>query len=124
MDNPATTTDLTNRGYVIPDGSPVAQTRLDEAWDALQLEVPSIVTSIESGWVTSTAVAAVVAAAALRVLRNPEGLVQESSQIDDYSESWRRSDATEDMYFTAAERRRLTPPSANLPSAGSMKYVR
>lgn len=121
MDNPASTTDLTNRGYVIPPGSPVAQTRLDEAWRALQGEVKTVVASIQSGWVSAEAVADVVASAALRVLRNPEGIEEESEAVDDYRGSRRRADATEDVYFTAAELRRLTQP---IPTAGSFPYSR
>lgn len=121
--NPATLWDLERRGYVLPAAGtpeePVPQTRLDEAWRALQRSVPSIETSLLSGWVSNDDVIDVIVAAALRVLRNPEGIEQESAAIDDYSETRKRADATEDLYFTAAEKARLTPP---VPTAGSMKY--
>lgn len=123
MDNPATLADLSKRGYDGPASAEVQQTRLDEAWRALQLEpdVRPIVDWIAAGRVPAAAAADVVAAAALRVLRNPEGRTDEAGSIDDYSESWKLADATEDVYFTAAEKRRLTPTST-VPSAGSFKY--
>lgn len=120
MQNPASTEDLTNRGYTLTEGSPVAQTRLDEAWRALQAELPHLVTWIGRGYIGSATVADVVAAATLRVLRNPEGRVSESTKIDDFSESWKLSDATEDLYFTRAELRRLSP--AQSATAGSISF--
>lgn len=119
VQNPATTEALTARGYT--GTGPAGQTRLDEAWRALCAEVPSLVTRMSTGEVDTATVVDIVAAAALRVLRNPDGHVEENNAIDDYHEGWKRTDATQDMYFTAAELRRVSPPS--LPSAGSMKYI-
>lgn len=119
MENPATTDDLTARGYVLPPDSPVPQTRLDEVWRALRREIPSIETSVAAGWIDTADVADVVANATLRVLANPEGVEEESEAIDDYRVSRKRANATEDIYFTAAEIRRLTPVT---PTAGSLKY--
>ena len=57
------------------------------------------------------------------MLRNPEGVEEESGAIDDYRESWKRSDSSADIYFTAAELRRLQPTVvAPTGFAGSMKY--
>lgn len=121
MDNPAQASDLTNRGWV--GDNAVAQTRLDEAWRALRREVPGLEDSITLGAVTPEDVVDVLCAAALRVLRNPEGLEQESGEIDDYTESWRRADATMDLYFTAAELRRLRTPDPLVGGwSGSAKY--
>ena len=121
MENPATTAALTDRGYALPEGSSAPQTRLDEAWRALQREVRSLESSLASGWIDSEDLVDVVAAAALRVLDNPEGIEEESGSIDDWRESRRRANATRDIYFTAAELRRLTPP---VPTAGSIPYLR
>lgn len=124
MDNPATTAALTARGYVLPTGSEAPQTRLDEAWRALQLEeaLPDLVARIDSGDLAVESVVDVIAAAALRVLRNPEGVEEQSGAIDDYRESWKHADATQDLYFTAAEIRRLMRQDVVVPSAGSFKY--
>jgi len=121
MDNPAQSTDLANRGWVGDDT--VAKTWLDVAWRALRREVPSLEASIASGELTVDDVRDVVVAAALRVVRNPEGFETESGSIDDYQESVKRADATQDVYFTAAELRRLVPAVHTMTSfAGSIKY--
>lgn len=116
--NPAGLVALTARGFT-GDGSE-GQTRLDEAWRQLRLEVPSLVTRLASGELETAAVVDVVAAAALRVLRNPEGNAEGSGALDDYRESWKRADPTQDLYFTAAELRRMSPPA--FENAGSFKY--
>ncbi|UUW88397.1 hypothetical protein [Pimelobacter simplex] len=125
MDNPATPDDLTARGYTGPATTRVQQTRLDEAWRALQREreLPGLVARIDSGELDEELVVDVIAAAALRVLRNPEGTESESGAIDDYQESVKYADPTQDVYFTAAEIRRLQP-AVVVPSGyvGSMKY--
>lgn len=120
MANPATTADLKNRGYDLPDPPTVAQTRLDEVWRALKAEVRTLEASVAAGWIDTEAVADVVANATLRILDNPESIEQESYGIDDYQENRRRANATSDVYFTAAELRRLAPPVT--PTAGSFKY--
>lgn len=124
MDNPATTEALTDRGYVLPEGSSVPQTRLDEAWRALQLEptLPGLVARIEAEEVPVENVVDVLAAAALRVLRNPDGVEEDSGSIDDYREARKFADSTQDLYFTAAELRRLQPTAVAVPTAGSFKY--
>lgn len=122
MNNPATTSDLTARGYVIPDGgTTAAQTRLDEAWRALNRQVRSLETSLTSGWITTEDVVDVVTAAALRVLRNPAGVTESTGSIDDWRETQRYADFTQDLYFTAAELRSLEPVT---PTGGSMPYTR
>lgn len=123
MDNPASPAALTGRGYSGPASTAVQQTRLDEAWRGLQREpsLAGLVARIDSGDLPVENVVDVIAAAALRVLRNPEGNTEESGAFDDYRESWKRADATEDLYFTAAELRRLQPPVAT-PTAGSFRY--
>lgn len=121
MDNPAQVSDLTARGWT--GDTTVTQTRLDEAWRALRREVPDLEASITANTVGVEDAIDVVCAAALRVLRNPEGYEQESGQIDDYTESWRRADASADLYFTASELLRLTTANP-FPAgwSGSMRY--
>ena len=119
MENPA---QAPITGYSGPADTAVQQYWLDVAWRQLQRELPSLVARIEDGEIDETTVADVVTAAARRVLRNPEGFESESGSIDDYQESWKRSDASEDIYFTTAELRRLSPTVASVPAAGSVKY--
>lgn len=126
MQNPATPDALVARGYTGPASNTVQQTRLDEAWRALQREreLPGLVARIESNELDAALVVDVLCAAALRVLRNPEGAEEESGSIDDYRESRKLADATQDLYFTAAEIRRLQP-TVVVPQGwvGSMKYL-
>lgn len=121
MDNPATAPIV---GY---SGSASQGTQaywLNVAWRALQAEDRGLVARIESGDLDASIVADVVTAAARRVLRNPDGHEEESGAIDDYQEGWKNADSTEDVYFTAAELRRLQPdPSPILTTwSGSSKY--
>lgn len=121
MDNPATPPIV---GYV---GSATTDTQtywLDVAWRALQGEDRGLVARIQAGLIDAKTVADIITAAARRVLRNPEGVTEESGSLDDYSESWKRKDATEDVYFTAAELRRLAPDAATYGGfVGSVKYL-
>lgn len=98
---------------------------LGVAWRQLQGEDRTLVARIEAGDLDAATAADVVTAAARRVLRNPEGFQEEAGGIDDYRESWKRADATEDIYFTAAELRRLLSDDAAAAAggwSGSMKY--
>lgn len=123
MNNPATVSDLTDRGYTGGFDAGVQQTRLNEAWRAVQLEVPSLVARITSGDLDVAGVIDVLCAAALRILRNPEGVEEESGSLDDYRETWKRSDVSSDLYFTSAELRRLAPIAAALTGfTGAIKY--
>lgn len=121
MSNPASAPIV---GYDGPATTDVQQHWLDVAWRQLQREDRSIVTRIGAGQLDGATVADVVTAAARRVLRNPEGLKDESGRIDDYQESASFVDATEDVYFTAAELRRLLPDEAAILTgwSGSLKY--
>lgn len=115
MVNPATTEDLADRWYPNPlgdsDAVAVAQTRLDEAWRALQIEVPGVESRLTAGTLSGDVVVDVLCSAALRILRNPEGYTDGSVSIDDFSESWKTDPRSQsiDLYFTAAELRRLSP---------------
>lgn len=118
MDNPAGLPDLLARGYVGAQG--IGRVRLDEAWRALLLEVASIPASVAAGHLDPKAVADVVAGAAMRVLRNDEGVESESGSVDDYQETRKFADSSLDVYFTAAELRRMN--ATPIPTAGSIKY--
>jgi hypothetical protein len=121
-DNPARTSDLEKLGY--SGDSTVAQGWLDVVWRRLCRDVPSLVTRLNANEVATQDVIDVLATATMRVLRNPEGHAQETTSIDDYSESWTRADATSDVYFTAAELRGLLPPDPYADSfAGSIQYA-
>lgn len=120
MENPAS---APIAGYSGPADNELQQYWLDVSWRQLQADVPSLVARIESGELDAATVGDTVTAAARRVLRNPEGFESESGQIDDYRESWKRSDSTEDVYFTAAELRRLQSALATSGGwVGSLKY--
>lgn len=128
--NPAQPSDLANRGYTGSATDTVQQTRLDESWRALRRERfddglrvgPSIDARLDSVDLDIQDVIDVVCQAAMRVLRNPEGAKQESGGIDDWTESQTLADASLDVYFTAAELRRLAPEVTATPTAGSFKY--
>lgn len=119
MNNPASTGDARLTRYA---SDPTLAANLDAAWRALQRELPGLVAWIEAGTVSPEDAADVIVAATLRVLRNPDGAEEEAAAIDDYSERTKRADATQDLYFTSAELRRLAPmPTQN---AGSFPYTR
>lgn len=113
MSNPAGIDALAARWHPNPlddsTAEAAARLRLDEAWRALKSELPSIEARLEAGTVDSDLVIDTIVAAALRVLRNPEGYVEGSAALDDYRESWKTGRQSNDLYFTAAELRRLVP---------------
>lgn len=127
MENPAQPGDIADRGYSGTADTTAQQTWLDVSFRALRRELSlvgvDLDASVEAESLDVDDIKDVVVAAALRVLRNPEGAEQESGSIDDYQESVKRRDATEDVYFTAAELRRLTPVvTTSTDWAGSVKY--
>lgn len=121
MDNPAS---LPIPGYSGTASTEVQQYWIDAAWRALQREDRGLVARITAGDLDAGTVADVVYSAARRVLRNPDGVEEESGSLDDYTESWKRADETEDLYFTSAELRRLLPVEAAAMTSfvGSIKY--
>lgn len=133
MDNPAGVAGLTGRGLSIGDApgqttTAVANFRLGEAWRALQRELKRIGVDIDaalaSNVFTTEDLADVICQAAMRVLGNPAGVTKESGAVDDYSESREYGNVSQDVYFTAAELRRLTPDTVYAaPTAGSFKYL-
>ena len=117
---------LSRLGYA--GDADVAQEWLGTVLRALLAEpsVGDLAGRIERGEVDVESVADVVLAATLRVLRNPDGVKQESGGIDDWNESRTYGDETQNVYFTAAELRRLSPDTAALPGGftGSVPYLR
>lgn len=106
MANPATIADIVSRWRPLStQESTNAQTFLDDAWvmllrhfDRLGVDFEvSIAADVE----LSADVVRVLSTAVLRVMKNPDGLVQES--IDDYT--YRRDEATSAglLYFTDTE---------------------
>lgn len=119
----ADASDLEDRGYTGPASPRVQKTRLGEAWRALQVEVTDLVANLAAGVVDHDVVIDVLCAAALRVLRNPEGAESQSTAIDDYSETVKLADSSADLYFTAAELRRVRPvPTGDGTYTGSWRY--
>lgn len=110
-------------GYDGPADSGTQQYWLDVAWRALQAEIPGIATRVDNGDIDSDTVADVVTAAARRALRNPGGVEQETLRIDDWSESAKFADTSDDIYFTRAELRRLHAGTGEpVQWSGSVKY--
>lgn len=112
MANPVTVADLEARWRPLTfDEQIVAQSLLDDAWAVLAARLTTLDARVTTGAVAAGAVVAVVSAMALRVLRNPEGLVQYNRSIDDYTEGGRRADAVADgfLYATSAELALLRP---------------
>ncbi|GAB3988866.1 hypothetical protein [Nocardioides marmoraquaticus] len=91
--NPALVKDLLGRGYHGSDE--VAQVRLDEAWRALTAEVRSVPAALHAGTLEALVVIDVLCAAAMRVLRN--------------AEQYADGAASQDLYFTSAEKARVSP---------------
>lgn len=115
METPASTADLQARWHPNPltdaAAKKNAQVKLDEAWRALQGELPGVAARVTAGTLDNETVVDVLCSAVLRQLRNPDGYVKGSVSIDDRTKTWELpGDGTSaDLYFTAAELRRLTP---------------
>ena len=92
MTNPATTADLEARWRPLSDQEKInGQTFLEDAWRLLRRRIQTIEADIAadtSGDLQADAVR-VLATAVLRVMKNPDGIRQES--VDDYS--WTRDQA-------------------------------
>lgn len=122
MENPAQQPELEDRGYAGPATPAVQQKWLDVAWRQLRRDLRrhhvDLEAALTDGTLDTDDVVDVVVAATLRVLRNPEGVESESAGIDDYREAIKHRDASEDVYFTAAELRSLLPAEAHTPGSG------
>lgn len=112
MTNPVSVNDLEARWRPLTsDETIVAQSLLDDAWAVLTVRLPTLDQRVTDEEVAAGTVVAVVTAMVLRVMRNPEGLVQYNRTIDDYSEGGRRADTVADgfLYATPAELALLRP---------------
>ena len=114
MANPATTADVVSRWRTLSTQETTnAQTFLDDAWVMLRRHFTALGVNIETliaaDAVLADDVVRVMVTAVLRVMKNPDGLVQES--IDDYT--YRRDEATAAglLYFTDPELDGLVPGS-------------
>lgn len=108
MPNPASTSDIEARWRALSEQEAInAETFLEDAWDLLLTKRPTLETDLTAGTVREGNVVRVVASMVLRVLRNPDGKVQES--IDDYS--YRRSEVTASgaLFVTGDELADITP---------------
>ena len=113
----ATVTDVETRWRTLTaDETAVVEVLLGDASGIIRVEVPTVDARITDGTLDADTVAGVVVQMVLRVMRNPDGKVQES--IDDYA--YRRADAVADgaLYLRDYERRLLQPARAR---AGSTK---
>lgn len=111
-------------GYDGPADEEVQQYWLDVAWRQLQREDRSLSSRLDAHQIDEQTVADVITSAARRVLRNPDGLTKESGAIDDFTESREVADATEDIYFTAAELRRVAADDVDVLDGGWSGSVR
>jgi hypothetical protein len=108
MANPATVADIEARWRPLTAQETTnADALLADAWALLIARRPTLEADITAGTVSTENVVRVVVAMVLRVLRNPDGKLEES--IDDYT--YRRDSAvsTGSLYVTPDELADLTP---------------
>lgn len=102
--NPVKLPDLEARWHPLSDDErTVASSLLDDAWSILLAQAPAVPMRLDDDLLSPDVVRAIVSAAVLRVLRNPEG--NRSESVDDYS--WTRDVAVSSgaLYFTDSELR-------------------
>jgi hypothetical protein len=103
MPGPATVDDLKNRSLrpLTPAEETVGGVLVDDAWTVILSQRPSVADRVATDDAFRALVVQVQCAMVLRVLRNPDGKLEE--QIDDYR--WRRDTATSTgaLYLTDAE---------------------
>lgn len=122
MANPATIADVEARWRPLSAQETINATAfLDDAWWLLTARLPSLEQNMTDGTVIEGNVVRVVAAMVIRVLRNPDGKVQEA--IDDYS--YRRAELVSAgaLTITDDELSTLTPGgSAHVSSVRLVVY--
>ncbi len=103
MPNPATLQDLKDRSLrpLTPAEETVGDTLLEDAWSLIVSQRPHVESKANADSAFRSLVVQIECAMVLRVLRNPDGKLEE--QIDDYR--WRRDSATSSgaLYLTDAE---------------------
>lgn len=108
MDNPATIADIEARWRPLSEQEAVNATAfLEDAWWMVTTRLPELEDNLAEGYVYERNVIRVLANMVIRVLRNPDGKIQE--QIDDYS--YRRAEliSTGALHVTDDELSDLTP---------------
>lgn len=108
MPNPATVDDVEARWQPLSEQQTInASALLDDAWALLLSRRPALEDDITASTVSEENVIRVVCAIVLRVLRNPDGKLEE--RLDDYS--YRRDSATSTggLYVTPDELADITP---------------
>lgn len=121
MSNPATVADVVSRYRLLTDAeTTVATTLLGDAWEMLLGRRPTLEADITAGTVSVSTVVRVLATMVIRVLRNPNGYLQES--IDDYT--YRRDAAVSAglLYLTSDELADITPGRARNRSVRLVVY--
>ena len=121
MPNPATAADVAARWRPLSEAeTTVATTLLDDAWLMLVGRLPSLEDNIEAATVSEANVVRVLATMVLRVLKNPDGKLEES--VDDYR--YRRDSAMSAglLYVTPDELADLTPNRARQRSVRLVAY--
>lgn len=105
-----------------PAERPVAEALLVDARAILEARVPGLEDRLAAGTVSEALVRSVLTGMVLRVLRNPDGLVQETT--DDYS--YRRADdvATGALYVSDVELGNLTAATTPVGAGGGAYSVR
>lgn len=108
MANPVTVDDLADRWRPLSSQEQTnAQALLDDAWALLTTRLPSLEDNLTAETVSTANLVRVECAMVLRVMRNPDGLLQES--IDDYSYQRDAAVSAGALYVTTAELGDLTP---------------
>ena len=121
MPNPATVADIEARWRPLTEAdSTTASTLLGDAWWILVGRLPSLEGNMAAGTVATENVVRVLTAMVLRVLKNPEGKLEE--QIDDYR--YRRDSVVSSgtLQVTADELADLTPGRARPKSVRLVAY--
>lgn len=102
MASPASTADIEARWRPLTSAeTPVATTRLEDAWRLLKRLVPTLETRMASDADLEADAVQALAEAVMRVLRNPEGIRRGTVQVDDASRSYEYDSGDGDsLYFT------------------------
>lgn len=108
MANPVVVADVESRWRPLTvEETVVASTKIDDAWNLLVLELPSLDANLTAGTVLASTVKMVVADMVIRHLKNPDGWERES--LDDWSGQRAATAADGSLYATAEELRYLQP---------------
>lgn len=110
MPNPATTSDIVARFRLLTEAETTkTEAYLDDAWWLLTGRLPNLEANMTAATVSTGNVVRVVSAMVIRVLQNPEGLLEE--EIDDYRKRRDALTSTGALTVSDAELADLTPGS-------------